>query len=86
VQSSARDFITTKIVSVTDESPAVVIGDTVFRAKVGDATDIRLFKYYESENIRDSKATNLVRGSYNPYLGMVSDSTLKPHTLLNIYI
>ena len=75
-----------KIISVTDDTPSVAIGDTIFRSKLGDAEEAYQFRYIETNNRSKSDACNLVRGIYSPYLGIVSRGNISYNSLINIYI
>lgn len=75
-----------KIISVTDDTPSVAIGDTIFRSKLGDAEEAYQFRYIETNNRSKSDACNLVRGIYSPYLGIVSRGNVSYNSLINIYI
>lgn len=75
-----------KIISVTDDTPSVAIGNTIFRSKLGDAEEAYQFRYIETNNRSKSDACNLVRGIYSPYLGIVSRGNVSYNSLINIYI
>lgn len=75
-----------KIISVTDDTPSVAIGDTIFRSKLGDAEEAYQFRYIEANNRSKSDAYNLVRGIYSPYLGIVSKGNISYNSIINIYI
>lgn len=75
-----------KIISVTDDTPSVAIGDTIFRSKLGDAEEAYQFRYIETNNRSKSDAYNLVRGIYSPYLGIVSKGNISYNSIINIYI
>ena len=75
-----------KIISVTDDTPSVAIGDTIFRSKLGNAEEAYQFRYIETNNRSKSDACNLVRGIYSPYLGIVSRGNISYNSLINIYI
>ena len=72
-----------KMASVPDSIPIVQIGDTIFRAKAGEAEEAHKFRYLGSEN-KKKDANNLVRGLYSAYLGMTGDVPIG--SLVNIYI
>lgn len=75
-----------KIISVTDDTPSVAIGNTIFRSKLGDAEEAYQFRYIEANNRSKSDAYNLVRGIYSPYLGIVSKGNISYNSIINIYI
>ena len=75
-----------KIISVTDDTPSVAIGNTIFRSKLGDAEEAYQFRYIETNNRSKSDAYNLVRGIYSPYLGIVSKGNISYNSIINIYI
>lgn len=97
---SARFFITnnlnvirnnynlqkTKIVSITDENPLANIDDIGFKGVVGDGSSYDSYVFAGKDNRKNSKANNLVRGIFSPYLGMVGFSNIGYNTLINIYI
>lgn len=76
----------TKIVSVTDENPLANIDDIGFKGVVGDGSNYDSYVFAGKDNRKNSKATNLVRGIFSPYLGMVGFSNIGYNTLINIYI
>ena len=58
-----------KIIGVEDDVKLVAIGDTTFAARAGEAEEAFRYEYIEREN-KITDATNLIRGSYGPYLGI----------------
>lgn len=58
-----------KIIGVEDNTKLVSINDKLFSARAGEAEEAFRYEYLESEN-KVSSATNLIRGSFGPYLGM----------------
>lgn len=84
--TTSKIQIKTKIVSVTDDAPSVAIGDTIFRSRIGNAEEAERFRYIETNNKESTEATNLLRGIYSPYLGMVGSVALTPGKLVDIYI
>lgn len=75
-----------KIISVTDDTPSVAIGNTIFRSKLGNDEEAYQFRYIETNNRSKSDAYNLVRGIYSPYLGIVSKGNISYNSIINIYI
>jgi hypothetical protein len=72
-----------KIVGLSDNTPIVSIEDYSFRARAGEAEEAFRFRYLELEN-KSSDASNLVRGSYSPYIGIVGNVDVGK--IVNIYI
>lgn len=70
IQTTSKDKYNVKIIGVEDNTKLVAIGDKMFSARAGEAEEAFRFEYLEKENKVDS-ATNLVRGSFGPYLGIV---------------
>ena len=64
-------LLNTKIIGVEDNVKLVAIGDTKFAARAGEAEEAWRFEFVEQET-KDSNAHNIVRGSFGPYLGIVS--------------
>lgn len=75
-----------KIISVTDDTPSVAIGNTIFRSKLGNDEEAYQFRYIETNNRSKRDAYNLVRGIYSPYLGIVSKGSISYNSIINIYI
>lgn len=75
-----------KIISVTDDTPSVAIGNIIFRSKLGNDEEAYQFRYIETNNRSKSDAYNLVRGIYSPYLGIVSKGNISYNSIINIYI
>ena len=76
----------TKIVSVTDENPLANIDDIGFKGVVGDGSNYDSYVFAGKDNRKNSKAENLVRGIFSPYLGIVGMYNIPYNTLVNIYI
>ncbi len=72
-----------KIQAVEDNTKLVAIGDTFFSARAGEAEEVQQYEYIFKEN-KTTKATNLVRGIYGPYLGLSSTSMV--NKIVNIKI
>lgn len=72
-----------RIVSIGDNVPVITIGDDSFRGRAGEAEEAWRFRYAENEN-KKNDATNLIRGSYSPYLGLIGNINIG--TIINIYI
>lgn len=58
-----------KIIGVEDNVKLVAINDNLFSARAGEAEEAFRYEYLEKEN-KITEATNLLRGSYGPYLGI----------------
>lgn len=58
-----------KIIGVEDNVKTVAINENLFSARAGEAEEAFRYEYLEKEN-KITEASNLVRGSYGPYLGM----------------
>lgn len=76
-----------KIAALEDNMPLVVIEDEKFRGRAGQAEEGYKFQFIKKENKSDQGSTDwsLARGSFGPYLAMLS-SALEPNTLYNIKI
>jgi hypothetical protein len=72
-----------KVVGVGDNVPLVTVEDDTFRGRAGEAEEAFRFRYLENENKKNT-ATNLIRGSYSPYLGIIGNANIG--TIINIYI
>lgn len=64
------DTYNVRIIGVEDNVKLVAIGDKMFSARAGEAEEAFRFEYLEKEN-KISNATNLIRGSFGPYLGII---------------
>lgn len=73
----------TKIVGVEDNVKLIEVGGNMFSARAGEAEEAFRYEYLNDEN-KDTNATNLIRGSYGPYIAF--DGYKIPGTLVNIYI
>lgn len=62
-------FYTCQILGIEDNVKLVAIGDKKFSARAGEAEEAFRYEYVGKEN-RTTEATNLVRGSFGPYLGI----------------
>ena len=58
-----------RVIGVEDNTKLVAIGNKMFSARAGEAEEAFRYEYLEREN-KITKASNLVRGSYGPYLGI----------------
>jgi hypothetical protein len=72
-----------KIVGIPDNTPIIAIEDYSFRARAGEAEEGYKFRYLGIEN-KNNEATNLVRGSYSSYIGIVGTPSVG--RIINIYI
>lgn len=73
-----------KIIGVGDNVPIAAVEDCNFRGRVGEAEEGFRFRYIESKN-KEKEATNLIRGAYSPYLGIIGDQ-VTIGSIINIYI
>lgn len=59
-----------RIVGVEDNTKLVAINNNMFSARAGEAEEAFRYEYLEKEN-KITEASNLIRGSFGPYLGIV---------------
>ena len=59
----------TKILGVEDNVKLVAIDDTFYSARAGEAEEAFRYEYITKKEVTEN-ATNLLRGSYGPYLGI----------------
>lgn len=59
-----------KIIGVEDNMKLCAIGDNEFSARAGEAEEAYRYEYIGKEN-KITKASNFLRGSFGPYLGIV---------------
>ena len=62
------------IIGVEDNVKLVAINNDLFSARAGEAEEAFRYEYIGRENTTTT-ASNLLRGSYGPYLGLVGDNT-----------
>lgn len=67
-----------------DNVPIAAVEDYNFRGRAGEAEEGFRFRYIESKN-KEKEATNLIRGAYSPYLGIIGDQ-VTIGSIINIYI
>lgn len=79
-----EQFSRAKIIGVGDNVPIAAVEDYNFRGRAGEAEEGFRFRYIESEN-KEKEATNLIRGAYSPYLGIIGDQ-VTIGSIINIYI
>lgn len=79
-----EQFSRAKIIGVGDNVPIAAVEDYNFRGRVGEAEEGFRFRYIESKN-KEKEATNLIRGAYSPYLGIIGDQ-VTIGSIINIYI
>jgi hypothetical protein len=79
-----EQFSRAKIIGVGDNVPIAAVEDYNFRGRAGEAEEGFRFKYIESKN-KEKEATNLIRGAYSPYLGIIGDQ-VTIGSIINIYI
>lgn len=80
--NSDDNLVNAKIVGVGDNVPLIAIEDTSFRGRAGEAEEAFRFRYIKSDN-KTKDASNLVRGIYSPYLGIIGNTTIG--NIINIY-
>lgn len=73
----------TQVVTLPDSVPIVAVSDQSFRGVAGSAEEGYKFQYLGRKNKVDA-ASNIVRGAYGPYLGLVGFSN--PFTIININV
>lgn len=78
-----RPCLSTRIVGVEDNTKLVEVGNKLFSARAGEAEEAFRYEYINQE-LKSTDASNLLRGSYGPYLAF--DGYKYPGTLVNIYI
>lgn len=74
----------TKIIAIEDNVKLVSVEDTLFSARAGEAEEGYRYEYIGYEN-KVTKATNLARGSYGPYLGFSNNFAIN-HNIVDIKI
>lgn len=82
-QVNNKEFNEYFITGVQDDIKAIKGKNFIFSSRAGDATELFRFSYINREN-KDKYASNLVRGSFGPYLGLENFNT--ETSLLNIRI
>ncbi len=65
----AEGYTSVKVIGVEDNTKLVAIGDNMFSARAGEAEEAFRYEYIGKENLTE-EATNLLRGSYGPYIGI----------------
>lgn len=79
-----EQFSRAKIIGVGDNVPIAAVEDYNFRGRAGEAEEGFRFRYIESKN-KEKEATNLIRGAYSPYLGIIGGQ-VTIGSIINIYI
>ena len=79
-----EQFSRAKIIGVGDNVPIAAVEDYNFRGRAGEVEEGFRFRYIESKN-KEKEATNLIRGAYSPYLGIIGDQ-VTIGSIINIYI
>ena len=79
-----EQFSRAKIIGVGDNVSSAAVEDYNFRGRAGEAEEGFRFRYIESKN-KEKEATNLIRGAYSPYLGIIGDQ-VTIGSIINIYI
>lgn len=70
IASTSDSRYNVRIVGVEDNTKLVAISNNMFSARAGEAEEAFRYEYLEKEN-KITEATNLIRGSFGPYLGIV---------------
>nr|WP_303661440.1 hypothetical protein [Bacteroides intestinalis] len=70
IASTSDSQYNVRIVGVEDNTKLVAISNNMFSARAGEAEEAFRYEYLEKEN-KITEATNLIRGSFGPYLGIV---------------
>ena len=83
LSKSNQTTFTTRIIGVEDNVKLVEVGNKMFSARAGEAEEAFRYEYINSE-IKSTDSTNLLRGSFGPYIAF--DGYKYPGTLINIYI
>lgn len=74
-------YYATKVIALQDSTPTVSLSDQTFKGKAGEAEEGYKFAYLERKNkVKD--ASNLVRGAFGPYLGILGYEN--PLSIVNI--
>ena len=74
-----------KLISVADNVKLSGTSDYKFRARAGETEEG--FRYEKIDNqVEDEKAYNYVRGSFGPYVGMITNSKINYAKILEVYI
>lgn len=68
-KGNPNNIYNVKIIGVEDNVKLVAINDNLFSARAGEAEEAFRYEYLEKEN-KTTEASNLLRGSYGPYLGI----------------
>lgn len=74
-QNSSVSPTKVRIVGVEDNVKLVAIDDIYFSSRAGEAEEASKYEYIKVDT-KASDSVNLARGSYGPYLGLTSVSTL----------
>lgn len=82
-ENSNLMFQTSRIQAIEDNQKLAAIDDTMFSARAGESEEVFRFEYASVES-KNTEASNLLRGSYGPFLGI--DKCNYEHSLINIYI
>lgn len=72
-KGNPNNIYNVKIIGVEDNVKLVAINDNLFSARAGEAEEAFRYEYLEKEN-KITEASNLIRGSYGPYLGITGYS------------
>lgn len=73
------------IIGIEDNVKLVGIRDFMYAARAGEAEEGFRYEYIGYEN-KVTKATNIARGSYGPYLGLGKDKVIFSNSIVNIKI
>lgn len=75
--------LTVKIQTIEDNQKLAAIDNTMFSARAGEAEEVFRFEYVAVED-KTTEASNLLRGSFGPFLGL--ENCLYEKCLVNIHI
>ena len=78
-----RPCLTSKIAGVEDNTKLIEVGTKLFSARAGEAEEAFRYEYVDQE-IKSTESSNLLRGSFGPYLAL--SGYKYPGTIINIYI
>lgn len=74
-----------RIIAVEDNTKLMGIGNSLFSARAGEAEEGFRYEYIGYEN-KTTKATNIARGCFGPFLGVDSTQIVHQNEIVNIRI
>ena len=83
INNSSRPCLTSKVAGVEDNTKLIEVGTKLFSARAGEAEEAFRYEYVDQE-IKSTESSNLLRGSFGPYLAL--SGYKYPGTIINIYI